>query len=166
MMQYAKYDSPVGTLLLEAQEGVLTGLWMNREVPENIISPDEIPLFRKVFTWLDAYFRGEFRDVDFPFSTRGTRFQKLVWQRLLEIPYGTVDSYGIIAREIARDLGKETMSAQAVGQAVGKNPISIIIPCHRVVGSKGQLTGYAGGLEKKRWLLSHEGWREITYDCE
>ena len=92
---------------------------------------------------------------------KGTDFQKRVWQRLLEIPYGQTVSYGQLAREIGQALGKEKMSAQAVGQAVGRNPISILIPCHRVVGVKGQLTGYAGGLDKKIWLLRHERGEEI-----
>lgn len=81
----------------------------------------------------------------------------MVWQSLLTIPYGAVRSYGAISREMAARLGKKTMSAQAVGQAVGKNPVSILIPCHRVVGSNGKLTGYAGGIHKKIWLLRHEG---------
>ena len=93
----------------------------------------------------------------------GTEFQKQIWNLLLTIPYGQTRTYGDIAREMAALSGKEKMSAQAVGQAVGRNPISILIPCHRVVGTKGQLTGYAGGLENKIWLLRHEG-RQIEKD--
>ena len=94
---------------------------------------------------------------DFPVAPEGTDFQKLVWKLLLEIPFGETRTYGQIAREVARRMGRQKMSPQAIGGAVGRNPISIIIPCHRVVGSGGQLTGYAGGLDKKKWLLRHEG---------
>ena len=94
-----------------------------------------------------------------PILPEGTAFQQQVWKLLLEIPYGKTRTYGDLSREIERLTGKEKMSAQAVGQAVGRNPISILIPCHRVVGAKGQLTGYAGGLERKIRLLRHEGLR-------
>ena len=96
--------------------------------------------------------------MDFPLNPHGTAFQKQVWDMLLTIPYGQVRTYGDIAREMAVRTGKQKMSAQAVGQAAGANPISILIPCHRVVGTNGKLTGYAGGLDKKEWLLCHEGW--------
>lgn len=153
-MYYAEYASPVGKLLLTCSDSGLTGLWMNRESPEQ--TSDDHPVFRKAKLWLDAYFRGEPMPIDFPLQPTGTPFQQAVWQLLLTIPYGEVRSYGSIAREMALLLGKEKMSAQAVGQAVGRNPISILIPCHRVVGAKGKLTGYAGGLDKKNWLLEHE----------
>lgn len=168
MVQYAEYESPLGTLLLEAEGENLVGLWMNRCVPERAFPRTEGPLsanephiFADAVAWLDAYFRGEAGPIGFPLEPKGTDFQKRVWQRLLEIPYGQTVSYGQLAREIGQALGKEKMSAQAVGQAVGKNPISILIPCHRVVGAKGQLTGYAGGLDKKIWLLRHERGEEI-----
>lgn len=157
MVQYAKYESPLGPLLLEGEGDTLTGLWINRPVPESAVFPEEIPVLCRTASWLDAYFRGAPREVDIPLAPRGTAFQQLVWQRLRKIPCGQTDTYGAIAREIAVAMGKEKMSAQAVGQAVGKNPISILIPCHRVVGAKGQLTGYAGGMENKIWLLRHEG---------
>ena len=157
-MYYAEYPSPLGTLLLICEENALTGLWMNRQAP-SAGSREDHPVLKQVVLWLDSYFRGEPEPIRFPLEPKGTPFQKQVWQILLEIPYGQTRSYGDIAREMAGRLGKETMSAQAVGQAVGKNPISILIPCHRVVGAKGQLTGYAGGLEKKIWLLHHEKWR-------
>ena len=159
MVQYAENPSPIGPLLLECREDALTGLWMNREIPDNAVSLSAVPVFRKTKIWLDAYFQGEERKIDFPLAPAGTPFQRMVWQRLLEIPYGKTDTYGNIAREMALLRGKEKMSAQAVGQAVGRNPISILIPCHRCLGAKGQLTGYAGGLDKKRWLLRHEGWK-------
>ena len=110
---------------------------------------------KKAKKWLDDYFQGRFRAPKFYLAPEGTVFQKKVWQMLLEIPCGETATYG----DLARKLGK-TMSAQAVGQAVGKNPIAIVIPCHRVVGAKGQLTGYAWGVEKKKWLLNLEAGRE------
>jgi len=152
---FATYSGPVGTLLLVSDGTALTGLYMNREAPSE--SP-ELPLFRKASAWLDGYFRGQPRSIDFPLKAAGTAFQQRVWKLLQQIPFGETRTYGQLARELALRLGKEKMSAQAVGQAVGKNPISILIPCHRVVGAKGQLTGYAGGIENKAWLLRHEGW--------
>ena len=154
------YDSPLGNLLLTCTEEGTTGLYMNRELPQK---PEEHPILLQTAKWLDAYFRGENPSVTVPFSLEGTEFQKQVWNLLLTIPYGQTRTYGDIAREMAALSGKEKMSAQAVGQAVGKNPISILIPCHRVVGTKGKLTGYAGGLENKIRLLRHEG-RQIEKD--
>ena len=110
----------------------------------------------KTKQWLDDYFAGCSPDFAPPLKPQGTPFQELVWQLLLGIPYGATTTYGELAQAVARRLGKSCMSAQAVGQAVGKNPIAIIIPCHRVVGTKGQLTGYAGGLERKEFLLALE----------
>lgn len=156
MQYYAEYISPMGNLLLTSDGEALTGLWIGRDAPEDTVSLDTLPALQKVGVWLDAYFRGEPREIDFPLAAGGTAFQKLVWELLLQIPYGETSTYGAIAREIARQMGKEKMSAQAVGQAVGRNPINIIVPCHRVVGAKGELTGYAGGLDKKIWLLNHE----------
>lgn len=156
-MYFAEYVSPVGKLLLTTDGESLTGLWMNAEPfgTENA----EHPIFQKAAKWLDAYFRGEDPVADFPLAPAGTAFQMQVWEILLAIPFGSTRTYGDIAREMAVRLGKENMSAQAIGGAVGRNPISILIPCHRVVGAKGQLTGYAGGLDKKVWLLRHEGWK-------
>ena len=153
-MYYGQYESPLGHLLLTWEETGLTGLWMNREIPEQTS-----PVPEGIKQWLDGYFRGCPPGISFPMKPGGTAFQKQVWQLLLTIPYGETRTYGDIAREMAMLTGKENMSAQAVGQAIGKNPISILIPCHRVVGAKGQLTGYAGGLDKKIWLLRHEGRR-------
>ena len=149
------YESPIGPLWLTSDGEALTGLWM-REIPDTQIS-DTLPVFRHIRGWLDRYFRGEAPPVNtLPLSPAGTEFQRLVWEILLTIPYGTTRTYGDIAKEAALRIGKERMSAQAVGGAVGRNPISIIIPCHRVIGAKGALTGYAGGLAKKEWLLRHE----------
>ena len=151
-MDYCEYPSPVGTLYLTADPGGLTGLWMHPEMTE------DYPVFAQAKNWLDSYFSGNPADISFPLNPHGTAFQKQVWELLLTIPYGETTTYGSLAREMARRCGREKMSAQAVGQAVGANPISILIPCHRVVGANGRLTGYAGGLDKKEWLLRHEGW--------
>lgn len=158
-MYYASYDSPVGRLLLNCSDQALTGLSMNGEIPRQ----DAHPIFRQTSRWLDAYFRGNNPPMDIPLHAEGTPFQRQIWKLLLEIPWGETRTYGELAREMARLTGKEKMSAQAVGQAVGSNPISILIPCHRVVGAQGRLTGYAGGLDKKIWLLCHEG-RKIEKD--
>lgn len=152
---FAKYDSPVGPVLLQSDGESLTGVYLGRPVPEETAL---VPVLKQAGNWLDRYFQGCPGQIDFPIRVEGTAFQQQVWRLLLRIPYGEVRTYGAIAREMAVLLGKETMSAQAVGGAVGKNPISIIIPCHRVVGAKGQLTGYAGGIHNKQWLLQHEGW--------
>ncbi len=151
-MDYCEYPSPVGTLYLTADEGALTGVWMHPEKTE------DLPILSHAKAWLDGYFSGNPAEISFPLNPKGTAFQKQVWEILLTIPYGQTTTYGAIAREMAVRTGKEKMSAQAVGQAVGANPISILIPCHRVVGAKGKLTGYAGGLDKKERLLRHEGW--------
>ena len=151
-MDYCEYPSPVGLLYLTADEGGLTGIWMHP------VKTEDSPTLLKAKAWLDGYFSGNPSKVTFPLNPHGTPFQKQVWELLLTIPYGETTTYGAIAREMAQLAGKEKMSAQAVGQAVGANPISILIPCHRVVGAKGKLTGYAGGLDKKEWLLHHEGW--------
>ena len=150
------YDSPVGKLLLTCREGGLTGIWFDREIPKQCMQEEHF-ILRQTKFWLDAYFRGESPSTDIPILLEGTDFQKQVWNLLLTIPYGQTRSYGQIAGEMAHLTGKEKMSAQAVGQAVGKNPVSILIPCHRVVGTKGQLTGYGGGMERKICLLSLEG---------
>ena len=151
-MDYCEYPSPVGTLYLTADEGGLTGIWMHP------VKTEDCPILSQAKAWLDGYFSGNPAEVTFPLNPQGTPFQKQVWEILLAIPYGETTTYGAIAREMAVRTGKEKMSAQAVGQAVGANPIAIAIPCHRVVGAKGKLTGYAGGLDKKEWLLRHEGW--------
>ncbi len=158
MIFYTRYPSPAGPLLLTAEEDALTGIWFGREPGPEMLRQDAHPVLKQAASWLDGYFRTEAPPLDFPIAPRGTEFQQRVWKILLAIPWGQVRSYGSIARELAEDLGKETMSAQAVGNAVGRNPISILIPCHRVVGSQGQLTGYAGGLDKKILLLQQEGW--------
>ena len=155
-MYQRQYDSPLGKLLLECTDAGLSGIFMDRERPAKT---DDHPILRRTAQWLDAYFRGESLPAEIPLDLKGTAFQKQVWQILLTIPYGATKSYGEIAREVALLRGTEKMSAQAVGQAVGKNPVNILVPCHRVVGKQGQLTGYGGGLPRKIWLLEHEGHR-------
>lgn len=150
---YTHYLSPLGMLLLCSDGQALTGLWLSGNTADTtgMERRDDLALFASVTGWLDDYFAGKPREVDFPLDPEGTAFQKRVWSLLQSIPYGATTTYGAIAKVISPQ-----MSAQAVGQAVGKNPIGIVIPCHRVVGAKGQLTGYAGGIEKKKWLLRHE----------
>ena len=159
MIYYAFYHSPIGQLLLTGENHDLTGLYVcNYKISADW--EEDSHRFSAVFSWLDDYFRSDPRPADFPIKADGTDFQKLVWKLLLEIPYGSTRTYGDIAKEIAELLGKEKMSSQAVGQAVGRNPVSIIIPCHRVIGAGKRLTGYAGGLDNKIWLLHHEGWED------
>ena len=141
--------SPIGMLYLRSDGCSLTGL-----SPESGGIPvEDLPVFALTRQWLDAYFRGDDPDpAGLPLAPGGTPFQRAVWAQLLTIPRGCSRSYG----QIARAIGKPGAS-QAVGQAVGQNPIGIIIPCHRVLGADGALTGFAWGLEKKKWLLCHEG---------
>ena len=161
-MQYiSHYPSPIGNMLLAADEMGLTGLWfegqkyfaldLHKEHEEK-----EIPLFEKVKQWLDIYFSGKEPDFTIPLHFTGTEFQKEVWEILCTIPYGQTMTYGEIAKRIAARKGLPHMSAQAIGGAVGHNRISIIVPCHRVVGADGSLTGYACGIEKKAKLLKLE----------
>ena len=150
MIYYCQYPSPIGSLTLFSDGFSLTGL-IPGEPEFHGMDMENLSIFDCARSWLDAYFSGNPIPVDFPLCPSGTDFQRRVWALLPAIPYGQTLSYGAIARQLG-----ENMSAQAVGQAVGKNPISIIIPCHRVLGAKGQLTGYAGGIENKKWLLRHE----------
>lgn len=156
-MYYTTMDSPVGQLLLVSDGTRLTGLYLDSQ-PESCWEQGDIPLLERTKEWLRDYFDGKRPAPEgLPLKVEGTPFQKEVCRLLTAIPYGETRTYGELAREMARRTGKEKMSAQAVGQAVGSNPISIIIPCHRVVGAKGKLTGYAWGIDKKLWLLRHEG---------
>ena len=149
MEYFTRYDSPMGPLYLRSDGASLTGL--SPALTGTI--RDGLPIFREAQDWLDAYFRGEGPDPrDLPLAPPGTDFQRAVWAELLDIPYGESRTYGDIAKALDRPRG-----AQAVGQAVGRNPIGIIIPCHRILGAGGKLTGFAWGLEKKKWLLRHEG---------
>ena len=161
-MQYTTtYHSPLGEILLAADEIGLTGLWFDGEkyyawnLDENH-EEKEVPVFQEAKRWLDIYFSGREPDFMPPMHMLGTAFQKEVWEILRTIPYGETTTYGGIAAKIAKKRGLPRMSAQAVGGAVGHNEVSIIIPCHRVVGTGGSLTGYAGGIEKKVALLELE----------
>lgn len=155
------YDSPLGGILLAADEIGLTGLWFDREkyFADNLPAEHterETPVLAESKRWLDTYFAGSEPDFLPPLHPIGSAFRREVWEILLRIPYGQTTTYGAIARELAQKRGLARMSAQAVGGAVGHNEISIIIPCHRVVGAGGSLTGYAGGIDKKVWLLELE----------
>ena len=161
-MQYtSRYRSPLGEMLLAADESGVTGLWFAgqkyfaRHLDKEQVEK-EIPLFTTVKQWLDVYFAGSEPDFTVPLHFTGTAFQNEVWGILCAIPYGQTTTYGEIAKQLAARRGLPHMSARAVGGAVGHNPISILVPCHRVVGLGGHLTGYAGGLERKRCLLALE----------
>ena len=145
------YASPIGPLRLTSDGESLTGVSFSSQLPSE--NPEAgLAVFDDTRRWLDAYFLGNPWDIStLPLRPAGTEFQWKVWDILKTIPYGETTTYGAIAKMLS-----PTMSAQAVGGAVGKNPIAIIIPCHRVVGANGALTGYAGGLENKKWLLRHE----------
>ncbi len=169
-MQYmTKYQSPLGMMVLAADEEGLVGLWFEgqkyfgRGLLDDAVENDT-EVLKQSKSWLDLYFTGQNPSFMPPLHLIGSDFQLRVWHKLREIPYGSLTTYGDIAKQIAKEEGKTSMSAQAVGWAVGHNPISVIVPCHRVVGSKGQLTGYAGGIDKKRRLLEMEGaLSETTY---
>ena len=162
MVSIQQYQSPLGGILLAADEVGLVGLWFEGQkyfafgLKENGTEEKETPVLKRTREWLDLYFAG--KDPEFlpPLAPDGSEFRKEVWKLLLTIPYGKTMTYGEIGRKIAEMTGKKHMSAQAVGGAVGHNPISILIPCHRVVGTNGSLTGYAGGIEKKIGLLKLE----------
>ena len=155
------YDSPLGGILLAADEEGLTGLWFDgqkyfaRTLPKEY-AESGTPVLCEAKRWLDIYFSGREPDFTPPLHPVGSAFQQAVWALLLEIPYGETTTYGTLARKLAEKQGLTHMSAQAVGGAVGHNDISLIIPCHRVVGANGSLTGYAGGVDKKIKLLELE----------
>ena len=158
MYAWTNYDSPLGTLTLAGSEEALTGLWLPGQkyfaatLPSDALRRDDLPVFRQAASWLDAYFARRLLPALPPLAPVGSDFRQAVWQLLLEIPYGQTTTYGALAKR----LNAGRMSAQAVGGAVGHNPISIIVPCHRVVGANGSLTGYAGGLDRKIRLLEIE----------
>ena len=155
------YNSPLGGILLAADEIGLTGLWFDgqkyfaRDLPAEHVEQNT-PVLSEAKRWLDIYFTGREPDFTLPLHPIGSVFRQSVWEILLQIPYGQTTTYGEIARQLAAKLGLPRMSAQAVGGAVGHNEVSIIIPCHRVVGTSGSLTGYAGGIDKKVKLLELE----------
>lgn len=161
MVYTCTYRSKLGDILLAADEVGLMGLWFEGQkhfantLPRECIS-QETPVLTQAKTWLDLYFSGQNPTFTPPLHPAGSFFRQAVWKILLQIPYGHTMTYGEIARELAEKQKRSHMSAQAVGGAVGHNEISIIIPCHRVVGSNGSLTGYAGGIDKKIALLQLE----------
>lgn len=152
------YNSPFGGITLASGGESLTGLWFDgqkydRAVISGTYQEKDLPIFAETCKWLDVYFAGKQPDFTPRIEMKTTDFRKKVWEILLAIPYGKTMTYGEIAKRIAKEQGLPRMSAQAVGGAVGHNAISLIIPCHRVVGAEGSLTGYAGGIERKRKLL-------------
>lgn len=149
------YSSPIGEMLIVSDGEAVCGVWFygQKNFPsfDNLIQNDNLAIFKDVKEWFDDYFNGSNPKIDFKLNPQGSEFRVRVWKILREIPYGETLTYGEIAREIS-----PTMSAQAVGGAVGHNPISVLIPCHRVLGRNGELTGYAGGVDKKMRLLDLE----------
>ena len=156
------YDSPLGRILLAADERGLTGLWFEgqkyfaRTLPTEC-EERETPALADAAHWLDVYFSGHEPDFTPPLHPAGTPFQRTVWALLGQIPYGETTTYGALAQTLATRVGLASMSAQAVGGAVGHNPVSIIVPCHRVVGADGSLTGYAGALSGKSCFCALKG---------
>ena len=162
------YESPLGGMTMASDGSALTGLWFDGQkyYPEGIVlkDPDEpdkglptgaIRIFQETERWLSRYFAGGNPDFEVPLAPQGTDFQMAVWKLLRAIPYGETRTYGQLAEQLAQKEGK-TVSAQATGQALGHNPLLLVVPCHRVVGADGSLTGYAGGLERKKQLLALE----------
>ena len=149
-MNYIQYyDSPLGKIVMSSDGNALTGLWFEGQKYFG-------STFRQTSEWLILYFSGRRPDCFPELDLKGTPFRRLIWELLLSIPYGQTATYGEIASAAAERLGRAHMSAQAVGTAVGHNPVSVIVPCHRVVGADGSLTGYAGGTERKKALLALE----------
>lgn len=157
MEYFDTYGSPLGEITLCCDGEYLTAVFFTgQKYADRYLSSSGVrgsfPVLEQTKLWLDRYFQGDIPDFLPPMKLKGTPFQESVWALLLEIPYGETTTYGALAKK----LGKETMSAQAVGGAVGRNPVSILVPCHRVMGAGGKLTGYAGGVEKKAALLKLE----------
>lgn len=173
MVYTYRYDSPLGRIILSSNGTELTALWFaksNQEQSLDIMEKlteklsqekeeyleEALSIFGQTCNWLDVYFTGKEPGFTPPLYTEGTEFRKTVWKILTEIPFGKTMTYGEIANKIAKQRGISKMSAQAVGGAVGSNPVSLIIPCHRVIGANGRLVGYGGGLERKAELLKLE----------
>lgn len=159
------FDESFGPLVLIAEDDKLVGVYMGSQNQTlDVFEPkmtrsSNHPVLKQTIEWLDSYFSGD-RNMDvssLPLAPKGNEFRQLVWQELCRIPYGQTTTYGEIAKKVAGRMGKTAMSAQAVGGAIGHNPIGIIIPCHRVIGKDGKMVGYGGGLFRKIMLLRHEG---------
>lgn len=164
MIYVSECKSPLGKITLASDGENLIGLWIEGQkyyfssLKQEIIKQDNLEIFNKTKKWLERYFNKEKPQIaELKLAPIGNEFRQNVWKILKKIPYGETTTYGEIAKQLAKIMKKEKMSAQAVGGAVGHNPISIIIPCHRVVGKSGSLTGYAGGIDKKVKLLELEG---------
>ena len=164
MFYKTTYLSPLGELMIASDGQNILGVWLKGQkyfaitVSEEMEEKDDIPVFVKTKKWLNRYFAGQKPSInELPLAPSGNEFRQNVWKLLCEIPYGETTTYGELARKIAKQMNKTSMSAQAVGGAVGHNPVSIIITCHRVVGTNGSLTGYAGGIDTKIKLLELEG---------
>ena len=164
MYYHSNYSSPIGQITLAGTDDKLIGLWMKDQkyfggtLPENSVENNHLALFDKTKKWLDKYFAGNNPEIsELPLHPIGNEFRQTVWSVLRQIPYGETITYKQIAQKTAEILEKDSMSCQAVGGAVGHNPISVIIPCHRVVGTNGSLTGFSGGINKKIKLLELEG---------
>ena len=158
------YTSPVGEFLLVSDGQSLCGLWLEGQkyyaakLGDKMQCDSNLKIFKKTKDWLERYFNGQKPDLnEIPLAPAGTDFQKKVWELLCQIPYGSVTTYGELAKKLSEENKQNTMFARAAGSAVGHNPISVIIPCHRVIGADGKLTGYAGGLNVKAKLLELEG---------
>ncbi|MDR1536420.1 MAG: methylated-DNA--[protein]-cysteine S-methyltransferase [Clostridiales bacterium] len=164
MIHSTTYSSPLGKLLLAANGASLIGVWMEGQkyfggaITEDMTDKSDLSILIVAKKWLDEYFAGLKPAIsDLPLAPEGSAFRRAVWDILCGIPYGEVTTYGDIAKTMAGATNEMSVSSQAVGGAVGRNPISIIIPCHRVISANGSLTGYAGGIDKKYYLLAHEG---------
>jgi methylated-DNA-[protein]-cysteine S-methyltransferase len=164
MYYSTSYPSPVGTITLACNENGLVGLWIEKQkyhggtISSTMTEKNNVSVFNLTKKWLDRYFAKRKPAVfELPLAPIGGTFRQDVWAILCEIPYGEVITYGDIAKKLAKKMNKNSMSSQAVGGAVGHNPIAIIIPCHRVIGANGNLTGYAGGISRKVKLLELEG---------
>ena len=156
MTHFASYASPLGKILLVADDEGLRGLGFSEKMDAVPRSPHH-PILDEAARWLDIYFSGQNPGFTPPLHLLGTSFQREVWQLLLAIPFGETTTYGALAKTLAERRGIRRMAAQAVGGAVGRNPVALIVPCHRVIGADGSLTGYASGLDKKARLLALEG---------
>ena len=158
MIYKKRYPSPIGGIVMESDGEALTGLYFEKPQDQDGLQDccEEIPVLNQTRQWLDVYFGGQAPEFTPPLRMEGSPFCKSVWEILQNIPFGETMTYGEIARRIASQRGIWKMSAQAVGGAVSKNPIALIVPCHRVIGTGGDLTGYAGGLDRKAWLLELE----------
>ncbi|WP_195964234.1 methylated-DNA--[protein]-cysteine S-methyltransferase [Clostridium cuniculi] len=164
-MKYSTtYSSPLGLITMASDGENLIGLWLEGQkyfannIEESMVENNDLNIFIATKQWLNRYFLGKKPEIsELPLAPIGGEFRKIVWEILCQIPYGETITYGEVAKKVALKMNKKSMSSQAVGGAVGHNPISIIIPCHRVVGANGNLTGYAGGIDKKIKLLELEG---------